>query len=422
MPRFATDRLIPCLALALALVGGGARRADGQWYNSYGWGGWNGPSTVGGGIARGLGALAEGAGDLRVETAQAEAIRVRTWMALNDYMYRSNQLRRQQYLERQAAEEALDERRRREMERKELYDPSEADIINGNALNAILHQFANPDVPGSMLDNLGGDLTIAGKEVETIPFKFAQRGVIMSLDRLAGRDGWPASLSGPAFEQVRARYEEILTSYRESPEDEFIPSDRLSEGIAALQEMRDLAEKNLDGPRYVLAERFLRNQLGMLRLANEPQIEELLAEAAGFENVPLPNLISFMALYNLEFGPAETPEQQALYSRTLYPGMRDLRDRAEKELGGPIPTDRRPPAVPAGEAAPAGSDEPIDLFEDRNWDDLRPRSRGDQAPAPRGDSSDRPQGPASGSDRPRSEGSGSGDRPSSGAPSDRPRS
>ena len=56
-------------------------------YGGYGWGGWGGATTAYGDQARGLGALAAGAGVYNVQTAQARAINTQTAMQWNEYAW-----------------------------------------------------------------------------------------------------------------------------------------------------------------------------------------------------------------------------------------------------------------------------------------------------------------------------------------------
>src|SRR5438270_2235574 len=79
------------LAITLAVLQGGP--AEAQW--GYGWGAWGGYGGYGGGAtvqgdtARGLGALAVGAGRYNQQTAVARSINADTAMRWNQYVYQS---------------------------------------------------------------------------------------------------------------------------------------------------------------------------------------------------------------------------------------------------------------------------------------------------------------------------------------------
>ena len=85
-------RLLILGALAfLALPAGEARSQYypyGRGWGGGGFGGWG--STVGGDVARGMGAFAAGAGTYNIETAQANSIDANTLASINQYMYLSS--------------------------------------------------------------------------------------------------------------------------------------------------------------------------------------------------------------------------------------------------------------------------------------------------------------------------------------------
>lgn len=372
------------LALAAAIfLGGMISSADAQ-YGGYGWGGWGGASTVGGDVARGMGVFAAGAGQYNVNTAQARSINTQTAMNMNEYMYQSFQIAQQQYYAKTAAKKEQTNMTIQELENRHLYAPNEGDVISGDALNAILNQLHNPNVPNSVMDNLGTDLVLSGDMIKLIPLKFAQKGVIISIDRLAVEDGWPLPLLGADFKNLRTKYESFVKKAKDLPDDQTVADEEIIAAIDLVNQMRQTAQADvqsgkLSGPDYGQAEKFLKGLAGMLQMARQPDIRKVLRQAAQKPQVKISNAVAFMEVFNLQFGVARTPEEKALYTQSLYPMLRDLRDRMEKELGNKIPTATTSLATnfdPKAAANTVGS-----TFQDVHWNDVSRTAPPQEPPA-----------------------------------------
>lgn len=396
--------------VALALAAAPAA-APAQWYTGYGWGGWGAGATPAGSIARGWGAFADAAGNYNYQTAQAEAIQAQTWMAMNEYLYQSNQARRQEYAERLAAEKAAkaaEPATPANTPGRVTDEPSPADIVNGNALNGVLDQLNDPAIPATVLGHATEGLTVPGKEIAKIPFKSGQRGVIFSLNRLSDEESWPVPLKDPAFKELRDRYQADLKALQEAPEEGEVPDEAIDQATTSLTELYEKAKSRFKGPEFSALDRYLRNHLGMLRMAREPEFQGLLEEAAKVEDVNVSNLLGFMQLYNLEFGPAKTPEEEGLYTRTLYPQLKQIRDQVSEEVGGPLGQARKVAAAreaaraeetdPAAPAEPPAATEGPDYFPGSDWERLygRPRAAEPATPDARANPAtpDRPAPPA----------------------------
>jgi hypothetical protein len=366
--RVSAFRQTAFLAIALAGLGSTAQAQ----YGGYGWGGWGGSSTIGGDVARGMGVYAAGAGQYNVDTAQARSINSQTMMNYNEYLYESIQIAHQNYYKKVAARKERNNVAIQELEQRHLYQPTREDVVSGDALNAILVQLGNPSLPSSLLDNAATDMKLAGEQIKLIPLKFAQRGVIVSIDRLSVADGWPGVLQGDAFKPLRDRYMAIVQEAKELPEDQTLPDAKITEAIAIIGQMQKLAlslgqSKQITSPDYAAAERFLKPLAGMLQAARQPDIRKILRQAAEKESIPLANAISFMEVFNLQFGTAKSPEEVALYTQSLYPMLRQLRDRVEGEMNQKLdtPTTQMPKLTAAqGHAATSG------VFNDANWDQI----------------------------------------------------
>lgn len=332
------NRRTGSLSAALVMVLGGAASAQpGAW----GWGGWGAPiggSTIAGDALMGGGVFASGMGQFNLDTAQANSINVDTVTRANEYMYQSIQIANQNYFNRVAAQRARRTASLAEMEESHLRNPTQGNVVNGNALNAILRQFENPTVPTSLVASLGTDLTIPGSAVRTIPLTFAKQGIVISLDRLAANGNWPLPLMAEEYTALRDQYRALVEEVKAIPDSEPIPDAKIVEGIRIMSEIRAKANASLTGQQFGEAERFLKGNVGMLQMARQPDIKDVLRQASNFESITVANLLTFMEVFNLQFGVARSPAERALYTQALYPKMRELRDRAERELRGQILT------------------------------------------------------------------------------------
>lgn len=335
-------------------------------YGGYGWGGWGGGGggTVAGDALRGGGVFAAGAGQYNVDTAQANSINTQTAMQANEYLYESFQIARQNYYKKAAAKKQLDNNAIAQMEQNHLYNASETDVVSGDALNAMLHQFANPNVPPSLAQNAGTDLTISGEAVKLIPLKFATQGIVISLDRLAAKDNWPLALLADDFTPLRDQYAKLVAEVKATPDDQTVPDAKIVEGIKIMSALRDKARATLKGRDFAEAENYLKGHVGMLQMARQPDIRQVLAQASKMKSIPIANMIAFMEVFNLQFGAAKSPEEKSLYTQALYPQIKELRDRLERELKAPIQTGTQ--IVRATDP----TKKPTEVFHGSDWDKL----------------------------------------------------
>lgn len=334
-------------------------------FMDWGWGGWGMMSaTVEGHAMMGAGMLAEGLGIYNLNTAQAESINADTVMRLNEYLYQSSQVARENYFKRVAARRQLRNDALSQIEQQLLYTPSQADVFSGDALNAVLRQLQNPNVPMSVITNLDADITIPGDQIRLVPLKFASAGVVISLDRLSVDDRWPVPLRAQAFKPLHDEYSKFVADLKSRPEDDPIPDALVVRGIDILKRLREQARTTLQGRDFAAAERFLKGQLGMVQLLRQPDVRRVVERASQVKDVPLANAIMFMDVFNMQFGAARTPEERTLYSTVLHPKLVQLRDAIEKEMGKKIQT--------ANQAA-RGEDPnhaPTEVFEGLEWDTL----------------------------------------------------
>ncbi|QDV32813.1 hypothetical protein [Tautonia plasticadhaerens] len=367
-------RIRIAIAAAVISAAGVSPAARAQWaYQPYGWGGWGGAGSIQGDVAQGMGVFAAGMGQYNEQTAVARSIETDTRMRLNEYLWRSEQVRRQQQAEQSAAQRQRTNQAIGGIQDRVLNNPDRSDIVSGDSLNAILHELRAPSVADSLLENAASDLTLTGAQVKLIPLRFASKGVVISAHRLAAENAWPAPLQAPAFTPLRDRYRALVEEARNLPEEQEIPDEKIVEGIQIVNQMRALAQEQLSGPEFAAAERYLKAQAGLLQMARQPNIRQVLEAAYKKETIPLANAILGMDSFNLSFGKADDPAEQEVYLRTLYPMMAELRSRVAQQLGGKIPTEFQ---ASVGEEAPTGA------FEKLDWEQLGRTAPHPEAPHP----------------------------------------
>lgn len=388
-------------AVALAAPGPEARAQFGygyypSGYGSYGWGGWGTGGTVVGSNARGLGVFAAGAGSYNRQTAAANAINADTVMRWNEYLYESQLETNRRYHARRGEELADNQQNYDEIHKRIRENPTDRDIANGDALNAVLDEVAAPDAYDSTIKAARDP--IRGNIVREIPFIYAAQAVVFSLGRLSAEEGWPPLLATETFQPEREAYRTAIDGVlKRIDEGELTPEDirpveaalrglrtKLLRGqaqAAAQPQAQPPAGRPNDATGQAVAfgeaQDYLNTLAGMTRMLRRPDFEKVLAELEKIDETTMGDMFAFMHTFNLRFGPAETPRQRQIYAE-LYPRLATLRDqmartdsqasgaRAESEpKAEPKAEPRREPAKGAQQDQPTrrGPDRPTGFFQ-----------------------------------------------------------
>ena len=77
-------------------------------------------------------------------------------------------------------------------------------------------------------------------------------------------------------------------------------------------------------------------------MLERPQVEQFLKGLNRYPTTTLGHLITFMHSFNLRFGVAKTPEQEAAYDQ-IYPLLVTLRDQAQAPGQNPVTNPVPPP-------------------------------------------------------------------------------
>ncbi len=364
-----TVALSACIGLMLA------GEATAQWgygyypygYQGYGWGGWGGGgATPQGDMARGLGYYAMGAGQYNVATAEANAINSNTVAQWNEYMYDSSVHAAQVERARVARQGAREKAAYESTQARLMSEPTDADILDGNALNAALNQLSDPRIHSSSLRT--AIMKIPGTIIRKIPFVNASEAVTICLDQLTNEKSWPAALRSPALAEERAAYSKAIDQGMAEDADGELSPKTIATVRTSLARLRGKFEANppADRAERSEAEAYLKALYGMTRMLDRPDVDKILAELDTIKETSLGSLLGFMQTFNLRFGRANTPEQREAY-RALYPLFDAQRDKVVASLS-PEPADAEKPAKPAN-TKPAEF-RPSDFFSQMHLDHL----------------------------------------------------
>jgi hypothetical protein len=295
----------------------------------WGWGGW-GVDTPGGSVARGMGYFYQGLGQYNVNSAQARSINTDTYMRWNEYMY-------QAHLEgarRHAAlvnGEATRTKASYNEYKKNLQDhPSARDVESGEALNAALDQLSDPRIASSSLKI--ATAPIDAKVIKDIPFHNASEAVTIVLSQVKAAKQWPPALSGDRFIDDKRAFDELAERAPKEDEVGEISPDTLKKAHDLVNSLKaKLAAEPLGSVQENQeANRFVKTLSGLVRMLEKPDTKEALDQLRMVKTTSLGNLIAFMHVYNLRFGPATSPHQRLIYDQ-IFPVLDEVRDRVMRE-------------------------------------------------------------------------------------------
>jgi hypothetical protein len=305
-----------------------AGSAHAQYYG--GWGGWGGgATTLQGSMMRGAGVAAAGAGYYNQQTAVARSINANTAMQVNQYMYEVNKTNAKSYYTRSALRQK-EESSTGEAIYKRLHDhPSGYDIHKGDALNVVLDELTNPDVYTKVISQ--ASRSIDTELVRNIEFEYAANIIAISLADLSSQGVPDYLLTNPAFADDRAAIKALVVQARKEVEEtKQVSPETLANCRVTLKTLKDKVDSSLpqDAPNRLEADNFLKALFGLTKMLQTPSVDQYLKELKTMPTTTLGHLIAFMHTFNLRFGAAKTPVQEATYDQ-LYPLLVALRDQAK---------------------------------------------------------------------------------------------
>jgi hypothetical protein len=287
-----------------------------------------GGSTPQGDYLRGLGIAASGLGSFNRDTAIADSINADTSIRLDAYMRQvlrvdrvnSARIAREQENKRKANYEAIKNRIREH--------PESLDIMTGNALNAVLEQLNDPTIQESTFRQASVVLPVA--QIRRIPFRFDEKGVIFSMQRLSprGKGKWPVAFQDDRFARERKAFERAVDDALE----QMIEGKMTPEAISAYESAVGTLSNRLESlyrpsteRRYTEAKERIREMEKISLLLKTSRIQLVMADLDRYAGTTVNDLRLFMRKHNLRFSTAESADERQLYPE-LYESLVQVRE------------------------------------------------------------------------------------------------
>ncbi|RLT07900.1 MAG: hypothetical protein DWI24_11560 [Planctomycetota bacterium] len=319
----------PALVAGLLSLSAGSSQA--QYGGFGGWGGWGGgASTPMQGAGIGMGAMAMGEGQYKVDSSMARSMNVDTNLRLSQamaqsqhYMNWTNMLHRER--KSKANITAIDGIQKRLHE-----TPNEVDIRSGDALNAALEDVSDPQKVHPSQLRLS-NIPLEPEDVKSLPLFYASQAVAFTIGDLIDDEDWPLLLRANVYKPYRENLAKAMKACEDaSLGGQLTPDliDNVNKAVAAVDTAFQQNAKYGD-PGLVEAKAQISSLKKLTKMLSTPNYEEILStiEKAKKNNVQstVTDLIGFMKHFNLRFGAAKT-EKQAQALMDLYPNLDKIRD------------------------------------------------------------------------------------------------
>jgi hypothetical protein len=331
-------RQFTLFTVVLAMTGVSARA-------QYGWGGWGGGGTSAGGFARGAGVMAAGAGAYNEQTAMARSVNASTYMQMNTYLGVCNQNCVKSHCALLAKNDAL-QKETATSTYKRLHDnPTPHDVHTGDALNIVLEELTNPNVYSSLVQK--STQPIPSDMVKNIEFQYAADMIVISLDDLSANGVPDVLLTTAEIAPERKTLRELVAKAKQEVAAKGeVSAETLANCRVTITAAKDKIDALLPqgAPDRNKADNYLKALYGLTKMLKTPNVAPFLKDLDKMPTTELGRLLSFMHSFNLRFGPAKTPLQEATYDQ-LYPMLVALRDQSQVRSQNPI-TNPLPPQDP----------------------------------------------------------------------------
>jgi hypothetical protein len=218
-----------------------------------------------------------------------------------------------------------------------LHDnPQPRDVHTGDALNIVLTELENPKVYTQFVQK--STEPIDSRLVKSINFEFAPQMILISLEDIGARGVPDALATNPAFEADRQAIRALVAKGKKEAES----SNQISiETLRSFREAVTTLKSKADGTlqqgtrQRDEVDNFLKALYGLSKMLEQPQVEQFLKGLNRYPTTTMGHLITFMQSFNLRFGAAKTPEQEAAYDQ-IYPMLVQLRDQSQGQGPNPV--------------------------------------------------------------------------------------
>ncbi len=167
------------------------------------------------------------------------------------------------------------------------------------------------------------------------------------LDDIRSSIKWPEVFEDPRFVDDKKVFDELAARIRQEADDGDVSAKSKRDAKAFAQSLRSklVAQPLKDPEDQKEANRFLTACTAVMALLEKPNIRPALIELRKIQDTMIGNLLGFMHVYNLRFGPAKSVQEKKAYQQ-LFAILDETRDQilAEAKI------DRSKPASRIGNA------------------------------------------------------------------------
>gem|GEM_PF-6456696 len=293
-------------------------------------------------LLRGQGAFLRGAGSYNLNTARAASINADTvirWKQdLRKIAAERRVLREQQELKKKQKIE--DVKKRLEMREHELrVNPTSTDVIDGQALNALLYDLMDPDIPSSDWSSKPVQLP-RGMSVKDLIFRFTPASASSHASKVLGRgvialsrldvkgENWPTVMKPAALDKERLAYESAYARLRDEMLADKFNLKTLQELDRSLDALKSKVQTAVPKERGFQEEaaRYVEDLKDATRMFDAVTVDysrEILLDTKDQDATTVAELVGFMLKYRLQFSSAErSPTGRVLYGQ-IYEAMRE---------------------------------------------------------------------------------------------------
>ncbi len=292
-------------------------------------------STVGGDYLRGVGIEAMGMGVYNLRTAQANSINTDTFIRWNEYIWNVAKNENKECAEHRAAMLAQHKAAYNAIQKRYIDNPEDLDLMTGNALNAMLEQLDDPKISESSLRY--AEVPLPVNVVRRIPFKLGEKNEKFSMSRLSikSKGKLPVAFQDDRFVRELRIYERALDKALEQAIDgkmQMPAIEAVEKAVDGLWSRLNEVIRPSNDRAYIEAKVRLEELGKTARLLKTQKVEQALGEIDRYSGTTVNDLRLFMQRHNLQFAPAENPDE-----RTLYSELNNALVQQREKLSGAIP-------------------------------------------------------------------------------------
>jgi hypothetical protein len=289
-------------------------------------------STIQGDYLRGVGIAAAGMGVYNLRTAQANAINTQTWINWNEYIWNVAKNENKEAVEHRDAMLAKHKAAYNAVQKRYVDNPEDLDLMTGNALNAVLEQLNDPKIAESSFRS--AEVSLPVDVVRRIPFKLAERNEKFSMNRLAikNKGKLPVAFQDDRLARELRIYARALDTALEQAMNGKLQQSAIEDVEKAVEGLRlklNAVIPPSNDRTYIEAKTRLDELDRTTRMLKTHKVEIALGEIDKYSGTTVNELRLFMQRHNLQFAPAENPDE-----RTVYPELYTALVQQREKLSG----------------------------------------------------------------------------------------